>query len=107
MSMYTLLRNDPNPNMEDIETYFQGNLCRCTGYRPIIEGYSVFAKDGQCSGKKKDGSCCMSGNGNVNENSSESESDFKPYDATQEPIFPPELRLNTTQFNKQSLVFHG
>ena len=38
---------------------------------------------------------------------SESESDFKPYDATQEPIFPPELRLNTTQFNKQSLVFHG
>ena len=23
MSMYTLLRNDPNPKMEDIETYFQ------------------------------------------------------------------------------------
>ena len=23
MSMYTLLRNNPNPKMEDIETYFQ------------------------------------------------------------------------------------
>ena len=27
MSMYTLLRNNPKPEMEDIETYFQvGNL---------------------------------------------------------------------------------
>ena len=38
MSMYTLLRNKPLPSMEDVDTYFQGNLCRCTGYRPILEG---------------------------------------------------------------------
>uniref|UniRef100_A0A8B9VYE6 Xanthine dehydrogenase n=1 Tax=Anas zonorhyncha TaxID=75864 RepID=A0A8B9VYE6_9AVES len=44
MSMYTLLRNKPEPNMEDIEDAFQGNLCRCTGYRPILEGYRTFAK---------------------------------------------------------------
>uniref|UniRef100_A0A8C0FUH7 Xanthine dehydrogenase n=1 Tax=Bubo bubo TaxID=30461 RepID=A0A8C0FUH7_BUBBB len=44
MSMYTLLRNKPEPKMEDIEDAFQGNLCRCTGYRPILEGYRTFAK---------------------------------------------------------------
>ena len=26
MSMYTLLRNKPIPNMEDIDTYFQASL---------------------------------------------------------------------------------
>uniref|UniRef100_A0A803SNN6 Xanthine dehydrogenase n=1 Tax=Anolis carolinensis TaxID=28377 RepID=A0A803SNN6_ANOCA len=44
MSMYTLLRNQPEPKMEEIEDAFQGNLCRCTGYRPILEGYRTFAK---------------------------------------------------------------
>uniref|UniRef100_A0A3B5R0H3 Xanthine dehydrogenase n=1 Tax=Xiphophorus maculatus TaxID=8083 RepID=A0A3B5R0H3_XIPMA len=42
MSMYALLRNNPTPNMADVEEAFQGNLCRCTGYRPILEGYKTF-----------------------------------------------------------------
>ena len=48
----------------------------------------------------------MSGSGSTDE-TLESESDFKPYDPTQEAIFPPELRLNSGQFDKQSLVFQG
>ncbi|XP_045474437.1 xanthine dehydrogenase [Harmonia axyridis] len=45
MSMYTLLRNKPSPNMNDLEIAFQGNLCRCTGYRPIIEGFRTFTEE--------------------------------------------------------------
>jgi xanthine dehydrogenase/oxidase len=66
MSMYTLLRNNPDPTPEQarlcqilwptisdvphhtrklltrqIEDAFDGNLCRCTGYRPILEGFQV------------------------------------------------------------------
>lgn len=32
-----LLVANPNPNREEIIEYIDGNLCRCTGYRPIIE----------------------------------------------------------------------
>uniref|UniRef100_A0A3B1JUT9 Aldehyde oxidase 5 n=1 Tax=Astyanax mexicanus TaxID=7994 RepID=A0A3B1JUT9_ASTMX len=42
MSMYTLLRNKPKPSMEDIREALAGNLCRCTGYRPIIDGFKTF-----------------------------------------------------------------
>uniref|UniRef100_A0A2K5J9B5 Xanthine dehydrogenase/oxidase n=1 Tax=Colobus angolensis palliatus TaxID=336983 RepID=A0A2K5J9B5_COLAP len=44
MSMYTLLRNQPEPTIEEIENAFQGNLCRCTGYRPILQGFRTFAR---------------------------------------------------------------
>ncbi|RXG67437.1 Carbon monoxide dehydrogenase small chain [Armadillidium vulgare] len=37
MSMYTLLRNNPEPSMDEIEENLVGNLCRCTGYRPILK----------------------------------------------------------------------
>uniref|UniRef100_A0A674CL42 Aldehyde oxidase 6 n=1 Tax=Salmo trutta TaxID=8032 RepID=A0A674CL42_SALTR len=43
MSMYTLLRNKPQPNMEDITVALGGNLCRCTGYRPIVDGCKTFS----------------------------------------------------------------
>ena len=45
MSMYTLLRNKPLPSMEDVDTYFQGNLCRCTCYRPILEGVKTLTEN--------------------------------------------------------------
>ncbi|XP_046415103.1 xanthine dehydrogenase isoform X1 [Neodiprion fabricii] len=45
MSMYALLRSIPKPTMENLEIAFQGNLCRCTGYRPIIEGFRTFTEE--------------------------------------------------------------
>nr|XP_045608332.1 xanthine dehydrogenase/oxidase-like isoform X2 [Procambarus clarkii] len=45
MSMYTLLRNTPKPSMADLNEYFTGNLCRCTGYRPILEGFRDLTSD--------------------------------------------------------------
>ena len=29
-------------DVEDMEKCLQGNLCRCTGYRPILESFDVF-----------------------------------------------------------------
>ncbi|KAJ3256861.1 hypothetical protein HK103_005105 [Boothiomyces macroporosus] len=43
MSLYTELRNNPRPTKHDIEDAFDGNLCRCTGYRPILDGAKKFS----------------------------------------------------------------
>ena len=37
MSMFALRKNDPAPTRQRIEEELAGNLCRCTGYRPIID----------------------------------------------------------------------
>mmetsp|Transcript_11610 Transcript_11610/g.27586 ORF Transcript_11610/g.27586 Transcript_11610/m.27586 type:complete len:213 (-) Transcript_11610:34-672(-) len=48
MSMYALLRSRGQEGKQvteaDIETSLGGNLCRCTGYRPILDAFRVFAK---------------------------------------------------------------
>uniref|UniRef100_A0A383W3H7 xanthine dehydrogenase n=1 Tax=Tetradesmus obliquus TaxID=3088 RepID=A0A383W3H7_TETOB len=49
MSMYSLLRGvaaegREAPSEEEIEECLAGNLCRCTGYRPILDAFKVFAK---------------------------------------------------------------
>ncbi len=36
MSLYALWMKTPNPGDREIETALQGNLCRCTGYEPIL-----------------------------------------------------------------------
>lgn len=106
MSMYALLRNSPTPSMTDLEVAFQGNLCRCTGYRPIIDGYRTFTKEFKCEMGDK---CCKV-NGNecsaTEDNILFESSKFQPYDSSQEPIFPPELLLSNA-FDNSSLRFHN
>jgi carbon-monoxide dehydrogenase small subunit len=36
MSARALLRRNPDPDVEDIKVAIEGNLCRCTGYEPIV-----------------------------------------------------------------------
>ncbi|KXS19430.1 xanthine dehydrogenase [Gonapodya prolifera JEL478] len=48
-SLYTLTKNHPNPTEEEIEEAFDGNLCRCTGYRSIFKGAKTFAVDSPLS----------------------------------------------------------
>ncbi|EFC38975.1 predicted protein [Naegleria gruberi] len=37
MSLYSLLRNYSKPTIKQIELSLDGNLCRCTGYRSILD----------------------------------------------------------------------
>ncbi|XP_014251317.1 xanthine dehydrogenase-like [Cimex lectularius] len=128
MSMYALLRSrlPGKPTMKDMEIAFQGNLCRCTGYRPIIEGYKTFTEEweeqqrmnGDCNGVE-DGACAMGAdccrlrneNGLNGLSNGEDENDklydvnqFTPYDPTQELIFPPELMV-CSDYDTEFILF--
>ncbi len=35
MALYALIKENPNPTDEQINEAVEGNICRCTGYRPI------------------------------------------------------------------------
>lgn len=68
MSLYALLRNNQAPTEHDIEEAFDGNLCRCTGYRPILDAAQTFSVPngaGGCGNSKANGGsgCCMENGG--------------------------------------------
>ena len=47
MSMNTKMRETRGVvDIEDVKRCVQGNLCRCTGYRPIIQGFGKLCKEG-------------------------------------------------------------
>ena len=43
MTAYAYLREHEQPTERGLEDAFAGNLCRCTGYRPILEAMRTFA----------------------------------------------------------------
>lgn len=44
MNMYALYEKG-DLTMEEVENAFGGNICRCTGYRPILAAFKTFCKD--------------------------------------------------------------
>ncbi|KAA3662990.1 MAG: xanthine dehydrogenase, partial [Chloroflexi bacterium] len=45
MNMSEFITNNPQATKKEIEEAFDGNLCRCTGYRSILTGMKTFASD--------------------------------------------------------------
>ncbi|XP_043851338.1 aldehyde oxidase 3-like isoform X1 [Dromiciops gliroides] len=113
MSIYTLLRNHLQPSTEQLIETLGGNLCRCTGYRPIIESGKSFSTESSCCQMKGTGTCCLDQEEKKSENKTDvcnklyQEEEFLPLDPTQELIFPPELMRMAEEAGKKTLVFRG
>jgi aerobic carbon-monoxide dehydrogenase small subunit len=51
MSAYQLLKRNLNPTEEEIKKGISGNLCRCSGYRPIIQAIQSAAQKMRSQGE--------------------------------------------------------
>ncbi|KAL1770760.1 aldehyde oxidase 4 [Sigmodon hispidus] len=114
MSIYTLLRNHPEPTPAQITEALGGNLCRCTGYRPIVESGKTFSPESTVCQMKGSGKCCLDPDERSSVSGEEkictklyNKDEFQPLDPSQEPIFPPELIRMAEDPNKRRLTFKG
>lgn len=46
MAATELLNNNPDPSVEEVKESLSGNLCRCTGYTPIVDAILDLKKKG-------------------------------------------------------------
>ncbi|CAI6339589.1 unnamed protein product [Periconia digitata] len=104
MSLYALLRNTDAPSEYDVEEAFDGNLCRCTGYRPILDAAQSFSSkagcgkatenggSGCCMEKGSNGGCCKGGGDDSQPIKKFTPPGFIEYKPDTELIFPPQLR---------------
>ncbi|BFZ19801.1 hypothetical protein BsWGS_22840 [Bradybaena similaris] len=106
MSMYTLLRNNPQPTQMEIQETFDGNLCRCTGYRPILEGFKAFSVNSCPMGEN----CCQNqGTSDHDNRCANNDHEGVPhlYDPSQELLFPPELKILSEKLHRENLRFES
>lgn len=47
MAAYALLEENPSPTEDEVRRALEGNLCRCTGYRKIIDAVLSLAAGGE------------------------------------------------------------
>jgi xanthine dehydrogenase/oxidase len=59
MNMSAFLADNPDRTKRQIEDLFDGNLCRCTGYRPILTGMETFASDWTVEDEKHRMKCLL------------------------------------------------
>lgn len=57
MNMSEFIANNPHATKKQIEDIFDGNICRCTGYRPILTGMKTFASDWTAKDEKERMKC--------------------------------------------------
>ena len=76
MAMYSLLREQPGKALSpgEIEERFDGTICRCTGYRPIMTACHSFASEGVPGEEEKIEGLAVK--------------DWKEYDPASEPTVP-------------------
>ena len=55
MSLFALYESNPSPTRTDIDDALAGNLCRCTGYRPIVSAaLEMQSLEGESPGVRSD-----------------------------------------------------
>ncbi|XP_077994202.1 xanthine dehydrogenase/oxidase-like [Glandiceps talaboti] len=102
MTMYTLLRNKPKPTQQDIELALGGVICRCTGYRPILEGFEdLCSKGNECCRAIEKRTCLQ---GNTESKGPKANTENSDGETTQELIFPPDL-LNNDSYHTKYVMF--
>lgn len=47
ISAYALLKENPHPSVEEIQNALAGNICRCTGYHPIVDAVMEVSREGR------------------------------------------------------------
>ncbi|GAM28786.1 hypothetical protein SAMD00019534_119620 [Acytostelium subglobosum LB1] len=114
MALYSYLRSHPQATQHDIEESFDGNLCRCTGYRPILDAARSFGIDGETKlpeiaqielkdAEASEQGICPSTGKPCDCKKKSSHIPSEPLDLKSEPIFPPFLQT----YEQGPLQFRG
>ncbi len=60
MTTLSYLEENPNPTRDEIKEALSGNLCRCTGYKKIVDAVESYVQEGEsgcCSNRDDKGNC--------------------------------------------------